>query len=335
MWQTWRRSGKTVINARLLCIRVARRAELSITDPFYLTGVVVASSLMTLTLPDNPWFYRILNLLLLAVLAWHAAGFLWLLLAPGVSMPAAAPAAGAATHAVMDLSTVSRLFAAPAAVAEAPSALNYKLRGVIASHGQQPAAAVLQGSGPAAVAVKLNGELESGVKLVEVASGYVIVDNHGRRERIELDAKAATLIGGAPAATSAAPAQLLPPGAQSNTAPPAGMPPAREERVLTRQQLAAGMQSLNVADWAKGLADVSGGGILVENPSAQPLAPYLGLQSGDVLKSVNGAPLNKVNDISNMYGAFSRDSQITISLVRNGTPLLLKFRVPNAQSDQK
>jgi len=288
---------------------------------------------MTLTLPDNPWFYRILNVVLLALLAWHAAGFLWLVLAPGTTLPFAAPAVPVASHAAVDLSAVSRLFAAPAAVAEAPSALNYKLRGVIASHGQQPAAAVLQGSGPVAVAVKLNGELEAGVKLLEVANSYVIVDNHGRRERIELDAKAATLIASAPAPGGLPPAVLQPTGAQS--AGNAGAATAREERVLSRQQLAAGMQSLNVVDWAKGLVDVNGGGILVETPSAQPLASYLGLQSGDILKSVNGAPLNKVNDISNMYGAFSRDAQITISLVRNSTPLLLKFRVPNAQSDQK
>lgn len=279
---------------------------------------------MIVTLPASPWPYRILNAALLALLAWFAAGVVWWLLGPKPSAPVAAPAPlAAAPTSSQDLSSLVALFArptSPAAVAQAPSSLNYKLRGVIAATGKQPAAAILQGSAPVALVIKLGDELEAGVTLTSVAPDHLMLDNRGKPERLELDAKpAATLDQGASVASGGpsipSPAMRL------------AITPPNDERVLSRQQLAAGMQSLNVADWSKGLIDAPGGGILVENPTAQPIAPMLGLQGGDVLKSVNGALMNKTNDISMLYGAFTRETLVNVSLIRNATVMQFKFRI--------
>lgn len=287
----------------------------------------VALISMIFTLPASPWPYRIVNTALLAALAWFAAALIWWLIAPRPTAPAAAPKAAStiASGNHQDLSALLGLFAQPAtpsATAMAASTLNYKLRGVIAASGTQPAAAILQGSGPTALAVKLGGEVEPGVTLREVAADHVMLDNRGRQERIDLDAKPAASLGGAmPSAVSTAAGPQ--PGSRFNTPVSA----ASDERTLSRQQLAAGLQSLNVADWAKGLSDAPGGGILVDNAGAQPIAPMLALQSGDVLKSVNGALMSKTNDISMLYGAFTRESMVTVSLIRNATVMNFKFRI--------
>ncbi|QNM98365.1 type II secretion system protein N [Chitinimonas koreensis] len=294
---------------------------------------------MIVSLPASPWFYRCLNAALLLVVAWLLAGLVWLALTPRALPPVAAPALAAAPRAVLDLSPLNALFAPPPSGDMAPSTLDYKLRGVIAS-GTPFAAAVFEKPGQAPLAVRKGDELESGVRLAEVNSDHAVVDNRGRRERLELDAK--------PAAQGVLPADTPPPQVEPGLiapAPPSLPPPPQvqqqvhreppsrgmrrggDERVLNRTALAGGMQSLNVTEWARGLADAEGGGVTVANASAQPLAGPLGLQSGDVLKSVNGAPMGRTNDISALYAAFSNAPTVTIELVRNGSPVTLRYRI--------
>lgn len=277
---------------------------------------------MIFSQPESPWFYRVLNTVLLAVVAWLLAALFWLLVAPAPALPVAAPARVAAQPVVTaPPGLLLQLFRGtkPGPAVAAPSTLNYKLRGVIAPSSGSAAAAILQGNDPVALAVKLGGELQAGVRLVEIAADHVVVDNQGRRERIELDGKPAANIGAMPQATI-----------QNNPIASGGSPPSTEGEVeVSRKHMLSGLQGQNITQWSKGLGDAPEGGILVDNPGEQPLAVYLGFQAGDVLRSVNGASLSKVGDISLLYGAFSRESVITVEALRNGGPVVLKFRVSN------
>lgn len=293
---------------------------------------------MIVSLPASPWFYRSLNAALILVLAWLLAALFWLVISPRPTLPVAAPPLIATRTALADVSALNAWFAAPAPGGEMqPSTLNVKLRGVIAT--STPAAAVFERSGQSALAVKTGEELESGVLLVEVAADHVVVDNHGRRERIELDSK--------PAISAILPADAPSPADTSNMIRPVeapvartdipeeirpagrGVPPGRsgDERLISRQSLMLGMQGLNVNDWSRGLADAGGKGIVVQDAEAQPLAGLLGLQSGDVVKSVNGQPLMRKSDISTLYAVFSRTSQVNVEIQRSGTPMSLHYRV--------
>ncbi len=298
---------------------------------------------MIISLPASPWFYRCLNAVLLLIVAWLAAGLFWLLFSPAPGLPLAAPAQAGARATPVDTSALAALFGAPNTAMQ-PSTLSLKLRGVIAH--ANPAAAVFEQAGQPALAVRVGEEVESGVQLVDVGFDHVIVDNRGRRERIELDAKPAAT--GVELASAPADAQRPAPAsnaaerrADANSEPGVRMGrPDRglrgpttggrsgDERVLNRQTLVEGMQTLNVADWARGLADAPGG-IVVENAAAQPLAGPLGLQSGDVISSVNGAPMQRAGDISALYAAFSQSSQVQVSVIRNGTPVQLRYRIEN------
>ncbi|HEY9103648.1 type II secretion system protein N [Chitinimonas sp.] len=291
---------------------------------------------MIVSLPNSPWFYRCLNAVLLLVVAWLSAGLIWQVFAPRAKPPVAAPAQAAVRSVTQDMSPLNALFGPPSGGDLQASSLSLKLRGVIAS--ETPAAAVFERAGQPSLAVRTGEEIEAGVVLLEVAADHVVVDNHGRRERLELDAKAAAQ-GVLPAADApppapspmivpAGPVSLPPPVAPSgrmSMAPPGGR--GGDERSLSRQALVAGMQGLNVADWARGLSDAPAGGIMVESAASQPLAGPLGLQSGDILKSVNGAALARKGDISALYGAFSSASAIQIEILRNGTPMSLRYRI--------
>lgn len=297
---------------------------------------------MIVSLPATPWFYRCLNALLLIVLAWLLASLFWLVFSPKATLPVAAPAVAVARPILADVSAMNRWFGQPATGGDMqPSTLNVKLRGVIAT--STPAAAIFERNGQQPIAVKTGGELDSGVRLVEVTGDYVVVDNRGRRERIELDAK--------PAVVGILPADTPPPGDTHNmiqtvtpdvapvvvAAPkPKTVKPnvshadsgrGGDERMVSRQSLMGGMQSLNVNDWARGLGDAPEKGIAVLDAQAQPLAPILGLQTGDVVKSVNGRPLAHKADISALYGAFSTAKLVNLEILRSGTPMSLRYRI--------
>ena len=301
-------------------------------------------SRMIISLPASPWFYRCLNGLLVLLTAWLAAGFLWQLFAPKSPLPVAAPVAAPVAQVSTDMSALNALFGEQAKPEVSLSSLGLKLRGVIATTA--PAAAIFERSGASTLAVKTGEEIEPGVRLVEVEADHALLDNRGRRERIDLDAK--------PAAEGVSPYEAPQVDEEMDEGPPS-MPPrlpepiptshdsnigttthsqGSESLVISRQALAAGMQNLNVNDWVRGLSDAPGGaGLSVDNASAQPLAGPLGLQSGDVLTKVNGSPLRRATDVSVLYAAFSRSNTVNIELLRNGTPLNLRFSI-ESQSAQ-
>jgi general secretion pathway protein C len=209
--------------------------------------------LMKLSLPPLPWIYHIVSGCLLAAIAWCLAILFWLLAAPAVRLPAAAPVSAQplSRPTGSDLSALNRWFTSTAAVAStAPSALAYKLRGVIAAQGDAPAAAIMQGANSIAVVVRKGKELEAGVVLSQVLRDHVLLDNHGRQERVELDARSAVTIDIVPSTL------YIPPPSRAT-----GM--VGDEHQLNRRQLATGFQTLNIAEWTRGLVDAPNGGILV------------------------------------------------------------------------
>jgi type II secretory pathway component PulC len=291
--------------------------------------------MMTLRLPQSIWFYRLLQAVLLALIAWQLAGLIWHIAAPTppARLPPPSPASnGAAT----DLSPLVRLFVAPAQDATAVSTLSWKLRAVVASKGSLPAVAIFQGNAPQGIAVRVGDELEPGVVLVAVEADHAVVEHQGRRAQIPLDAPP-PLSGGVTAVSVSPdvepdPVSVDTPDGSKPAKPPLTPPNMvsgllQAEQILSRAQLATGLQRLNVAQWSAGLSDAQGGGIALDNAAAQPLAGPLGLQTGDVIRQLNGAPLGRAADISALYAAFSRDTQITLTVLRHGSLTTLRYRV--------
>ncbi|WP_374352299.1 type II secretion system protein N [Chitinimonas sp.] len=284
---------------------------------------------MIVSLPRSIWFYRCLNGVLILLLAWLLAGLIWQLIAPAAKPPLAAPQALRSSAPLLDMSPLNRLFSDNSAGVAAPSSLSYKLRGVIAAQGEAPAAAMFEVTGRPALVAKTGDELEGGVRLVEVASDHALVDNHGRRERIELDSKPAA--NGIVPATAAVPVDnklITPVNSATQLTPPVPVEPAADERRIARAALVGGLGQSGANHWAKGLADGSGGIALVD-AAAQPVAGVLGLQNGDVLTAINNSPLQQKGDVALLYATFSRASKVKLDIVRNGAPLTLLYRIEN------
>ena len=105
--------------------------------------------------------------------------------------PRAEPRVSAPIAATARLDSVYTLFGSVRANRDvaAPTAVGIKLLGVIAASGAEPGYALLQLGTKPAVAVREGGEVEPGLRLVEVKADHVVLDRGGMRETLALPAR--------------------------------------------------------------------------------------------------------------------------------------------------
>ena len=282
----------------------------------------------SLLLTRAPLFFE---LVFAVMLAWMGAGLFWQLFAPRSPQVRLAPPVQALPAQQVAWNSAPTWFGQSAAAPTGPSTLSAQLIAVIAG-GDSYSAAIFTGLGAEPVAAKVGQELQPGVKLLKVTRDHAEVDNGGRTENIPLQGAdaSAPAMGGAPAAGGLpAGGPAIAPGIAAKPATAASEPVATDgaSSTVTRGQLAAAMQNGNISDWAKGIGNAPGGGIQIDNAAAQPFAGPLGLQNGDVLKSINGQSLNQTSDISTLYTLFSQQSQVALVVVRHGNNLRLRYQI--------
>jgi general secretion pathway protein C len=71
----------------------------------------------------------------------------------------------------------------------------------------------------------------------------------------------------------------------------------------------------------------SGGGYSVQEVQAGGAFEKLGLQVGDVVRSVNGQPLNSVNDAMRMYQQLRFLRDVRLEVVRGGQSETLQYNI--------
>ena len=71
------------------------------------------------------------------------------------------------------------------------------------------------------------------------------------------------------------------------------------------------------------------GGVRVEDAPSGSLSNKLGLQSGDIITSINGQPINSPGDLARVYGQFNSLTSIRAEVRRAGTPVMLNFSIQN------
>ncbi len=272
---------------------------------------------------DKSRWVGALDIVLVAALAWACAGLFWQLFAPRSPQVRLMPAVEAPRSAQMQWVGARTWFGSGAQDA-GESALSAQLIAVIAG-GDSYSAAIFTGlDASSPTAVRVGQDLRPGVKLARVERDHVELDEHGQTSRLMLQGASAPMAAKPPVGgpvVGAAPPPPAPAGAVG------GAISEGPTSTLTRGQLAAAMQSANISDWAKGISSAAGGGIQIDNPSQQPFAGPLGLQGGDVLKSINGANLTQNTDISSVYTAFSQQSQVQLVLLRHGSLLRMHYQI--------
>jgi general secretion pathway protein C len=262
----------------------------------------------------------------LALGAWLAAGWFVYFSTPPVvpATPARETVTiAAATQTVAD----AHLFGvAPAAGGIAMSTLNVKLRGVFAGAGGAPGHAIVNTGGRDQSAA-VGAEIAPGVALESVHARHIVLKRNGVFERVNLEER--------PILAQAAPRPAPPPVA----APPPATPPAPAPGAAPapqQQRTGPGARFQRPEPYAP-VSDVptepapatpappkpaapqsAAQGLVVSSVPAGSLLERIGLQPGDVVKSINGQPVANEADVARVLKDRSLLAPVNAEVVRGG-----------------
>jgi type II secretory pathway component PulC len=199
---------------------------------------------------------------------------------------------------------------APNAVV-AQSSANVKLKGVLATGGERGSAAIVNTGGRDEV-VLVGSPLAPGLVLDAVFPTHILVKRGAILERVNLEqplARSGSLgLAAQPGGGTAKPA----PAARAATpgaAPPAPLPPARAPRQNERREHSSNPMGR--------LAAGPAGPTVAEAPPGSTLA-QMGLQPGDVIRSIDGHPVQGGQDVSRLLQAGIGGQTLPGEILRNG-----------------
>lgn len=245
---------------------------------------------------------------LVLLLAWQLAYWTWVFFAP---RDVAAPPAQQSSD--IDLAAIARMFgAAPPAGGDRPVAGGgLRLKGVIAPTPGVTASAIFSTGSGRDIGVPIQGEVQPGLKLVEVHPDHVVLARAGVRSRIDLDQ---------PRSAAASKAPGRPQGFRLSVARS-----GTNNYSLSRSELDNTLKDPNQLSYLGQIGAASGGGARLEQAPPGSLAQKLGLQQGDVIKKVNGQAIASPGDLARLYTQFNNLTLIQAEVQRGQQTVQLSY----------
>lgn len=195
------------------------------------------------------------------------------------------------------------------------SSLNLVLTGVIASGagGYALISVKSQPQEPFAVGQTIT----NGAVLQAVYSDRVVIGRNGALESLLLEG----------ADNSQPPQEMVMPAVNRTAGTPADIvqQTGTNNYMVARDQLAAQIRTPEFLKQAT-LAPSSGGGFLVRQIQPNSLYEKLGLRAGDVIKSVNGQPINTAEDAIRLYQQMSSIDSVQMEVMRGGKSEALYYQ---------
>lgn len=270
------------------------------------------------------WFPLLVNLAALLLLTWGLANWTWLLFKPAA--PAVTPDsqyAVSTTAPPLDLQALraAHLFGqAPLAantqsINDIPiSSLNLVLTGVVAAAGASYALISVNGQEqePFAVGQEIP---TTGASLQAVYPDRAILLRNGVSESLMLEGMAKSLPDVTGEEVTATPEAL------------AIQQPGHNQYMLPRELITQRLRKPQELFSQALMVPNAGGGFLVREIQPNSLYEKLGLRVGDVLRSVNGRPINTMDDAMKVYQAVSSARDIRVEVIRGGRPEQLTYNL--------
>ncbi len=189
------------------------------------------------------------------------------------------------------------------------SRLNIKLIGTVVA-GEKSAAMVSVQSSRKQEVFFLHEEIQPHVTLEEVAATGIVVNNHGKRERISIEA--GKPIAQAPRVTAPKKAAAAPRVAMPNTI----------NRKINRSKLNAQMRNfstlLSQARVSPHFTNKKPDGFMISEIVKGSLYDEIGLKNGDIIKKVNGESVTGAEQAMRMYRELQSATFIDVEIERNG-----------------
>lgn len=277
------------------------------------------------TLVASRFFASAVNVAALLVLAAGMATWTWRLIRPPTAPAPLSEMQGAAAEApAFDIQALlsANLFgeAGPAAGGDplnAPvSSLNLVLTGIIAAAGESYA--LISVNGAAQEPFAIGDEVTAGAVLDAVYADRVILVRGGVSESLLLEGMPLPIEVAVPASAQAPPAAEKYSEIIRNSPNQFHLP-----RNLITEQLKKPQELLAQAE----MVPNPDGGYLIREVQAGGAFEKLGLQVGDVVRSVNGQPLNSVNDAMRMYQQLRFLRAVRVDVTRGGQQETLQYNI--------
>jgi general secretion pathway protein C len=272
---------------------------------------------------SSRWTPVAVNLVALVLLTSSLAQWTWRLFGPASPPPASVlhPTLAATNeNALRDLLAVNLFGQAPSGQntsANLPAtALNLVLTGVMV-RGQN-SFALISVDGAPETPVAVGDEITAGARLHAVYPDRVVLRRGNAFENLPLKENEGAL----------APGSIV-----AGSVPGAGAPIVQNEGGNTysvvRERLAQQMQTPEFLSQAM-MVPNAGGGFLVRSIKPGSLYEKLGLRPGDVIRSVNGQPINNMDEVMRVYqqlGGLERAGDISVDVSRGGKSETLQYQL--------
>jgi general secretion pathway protein C len=231
---------------------------------------------------------------------------------------------------------------------ETVSSLNVKLRGVFAGGGTGTGYAIVNAGGRDE-ATRIGAEIVSGVTLEAVHAGHIVVRRGGALERVDLEERTSAQ---APAVAPPRYAPATPPARRSVPAPAESAAPSPPQSSGPGAQLrrpepyapvgdapteaqpgvptgAAGSQASAPRPLSGAQSGTPPQGLLIQDVPPGSLLERIGLQPGDIVRSVNGEAVTSEADVARVLQQRGMQGSFTAEVQRGG------MTVPIAVSSQR
>ncbi len=214
----------------------------------------------------------------------------------------------------------------PKLVEDAPETrLNLKLRGVFASEDKSQARAIIADAKGVDDSYAIGDEVPGGAILSDIFADKVILERNGQFETLKLPIEVApSAVAGTsprPSTSSRSPSSSMPP-IDTATADQSEILRHYRDALLNDPQSVMG--AVRVQPYNKnGKLE----GYRIRPGKDRQLLNKFGLRSGDIVKSVNGVPLDNPIKALEVLRDLSSASSVTIDVERNGTPRSFTFQV--------
>ena len=219
----------------------------------------------------------------------------------------------------------------PAVVPE--TKLNLKLRGVFASKDKNAARAIIADARGDEDSYKIGSQLPGGAILSEIHADRVILQHNGRFETLKLPVELADVgDSGGGQQDSASTPQASPADRNINRSNITSLSSTTTDNAELLGKYRSAL--LNDPNSVMGLINVrpyqKDGQLLgyrLRPGKDRSLLRRFGLRSGDIVTSVNGVPMNNPVKALEVLRDLSTASQISVDVLRNGTPQSFTFAV--------
>lgn len=278
----------------------------------------------------HQWLAPLATALALGIAAWLATDWFWYFKAgqrpPSVVAP---PAAQPDARLLAESLAASSLFGTARPVVVAQTTANVKLKGIIASGAHGLSAAIVN-TGSRDEVVEVGKDVAPGLILQAVYPTHVLVQRGGLIERVDMEDHkngAGSQLGLAATRRSANPGFVPPPAPQG--VPPRmmpgvvpGMPPSESPQGSARPPGRATAGSV-----ATGRLNMTPAGPTVEEAPPGSLLARIGLQPGDVIKSINGEPVQPGRDMVRLFRMGDSGETVRGQVLRSGQLISLQLGV--------